>query len=156
MTIRLELLPPGHSEFAGIHLAQGLVALARGDAVTAERELTEGQAIVAALESPDRVPIDAIEIALARAVALQGRTAEGLAIAREAVDRMQANMAPGHWQRRAAEAIIGLPPLVVQPTAAALTQAETTLTKLREELGPNAPSVREIEAALVASAPGNR
>ncbi len=156
MTIRLELLPPGHSEFAGVHLGRGLIALARGDAVTAEQELREGQAIVAALESPDRVPIDAIDLALARAIALQGRREEGLVIAREVIGRMQANMPSGHWQRRTAEAIVGLPPLVAQPAGAALAQAEMTLTELRAELGPNAPSVREIEAAVAASAAGNR
>jgi serine/threonine-protein kinase len=152
LAVRQEVLPPGHSEFAQAHLGLGLLALARGDAAAAERELRTGREVVAALPSPDRVPIDEIELALARAVALQGRDDEGLAVATEAVARMQTTVAPGHWRRRAAEAMIGLPPLLSHPDDDALAHAQEALAQLREQLGPDAPLVHELAAALAAQA----
>ena len=148
LAIRQEVLPPGHSEFAEAHLGLGLLALAHGDAVAAEGELRAGREVIAALASPDRVPIDKIELALARALTLQGRDDEGLAVATGAVERMRNEVPPGHWLRRSAEALIGLPPLAPQPTVAAVARAGETLAALREQLGPNAPLVGELEAAL--------
>lgn len=152
LAVRQEVLPSGHSEFADARLGLGLLALTRGDAVAAERELRTGREVIAALASPDRVPIDEIELALARALALQGRNDEGLAVATAAVQRMRDNVAPGHWLRRTAEALIHLPPLVQQPTAAAVARGQEALAALREQLGPDAPLVRELEAALAAAA----
>lgn len=148
LAVRRGVLPSGHSEFADAHLGLGLLAMARGDALAAERELRAGREVIAALASPDRVPIDEIELALARALALQGRNEEGLAVATTAVQRMRNDMAPGHWLRRAAEAMLGLPPLTPQPTAAAIIRGREALAALREQLGPDAPLVRELEAAL--------
>lgn len=148
LAIRQEVLPPGHSEFAEAHLGLGLLALAHGDAVAAERELRAGREVIAALASPDRVPIDKIELALARALTLQGRDDESLAVATGAVERMRNEVPAGHWLRRSAEALIGLPPLAPQPTVAAVARAGETLAALREQLGPNAPLVGELEAAL--------
>lgn len=148
LAVRQEVLRPGHSEFAQAHLGLGLLALARSDAVAAERELRGGRAVIAALASPDHVPVDEIELALARALALQGRIDEGLALAADVIERMRRQMAPGHWQRRAAEAMIDLPPLVTAPSAAAVARADEALVALREQLGPNAPLARELEATL--------
>ncbi len=148
LDVRREVLPPGHSEFAQAHLGLGLLALAQGDPGAAERELDAARAVVAALPSPDRVPIDEIEMALARALALQGRRDEALVVARGAVQRMQSSVPAAHWQRRAAEALVGLPPLVAQPDAAAMARGREMLERLREQLGREAPLVRELEAAL--------
>lgn len=150
LAIRREVLPPGHTDFAGLHLGFGRLALARGDAITAERELRTARAIVEALQSPDRVPINEIELELAHAMALQGRHADSRVIAQRVITRMQRAIAPRHWQRRAAEALVGLPPLEPAPDVAALRLARTTLESLRTELGPTAPSAIKIEAALAA------
>lgn len=152
LAVRQEVLPPGHPEFVEVHLGLGLLALARGEATVAERELQAGRAVIGGMVSPDRVPVDELELALARALALQGRNDEGLAVATGAVERMRSEVVPSHWQHRAAEAMIGLPPLVAQPTAAAVARAQETLATLREQIGPHAPLVHELEAALAAAA----
>lgn len=148
LAVRREILPPGHGEFARLHLRLGELALARGDPAGAEREARAGLAVITGLASPDRVPLDELELLLARAVALQGRISEGQALARPAVERMRATLDPGHWRRLAAEAMIGLQPLASQPTAEATALAVDTLDQLRVRLGPNAPLVRELEAAI--------
>ena len=152
--IRRDLLPPAHAGHVGSFLGLARLGLARNTAAgaaQAERALREALAIIDALPSPDRVPLDAVELTLARALALQGQRAEAGRLATGVVARMQAQKAASHWRRRAAEAVVGLPPFVAVATPQAVALAQQTRGALGEQLGPQAPVVQDIEAGLRAA-----
>lgn len=145
------LVSARHAERVGHHLTGARIALARGtpaELKRAERELRAGLARIAALPSPDRVPRDAMELALAQALARQGRRDEGRAVAEAALARMRQTLPAGHWRRLLAEAAIGLPPLQAAATPEAVALARQTLVTLRERTGPEAPAVHELEQSL--------
>ncbi|HSW20189.1 MAG TPA: tetratricopeptide repeat protein, partial [Ramlibacter sp.] len=148
LAVRRAVLPAGHAEMVGPQLGLGRVALARGDAAAAERALRSALALIEAVRTPDRVPRDRVELALARAVALQGRRNEGQRIAAGAIERMRAALPATHWRLQAAQAALGLPPFVALAGPAQSAAARATLVALRERLGPGADVVRELAAAL--------
>lgn len=149
--LRRELLPPAHAEHVGPLLGLARLALLRGRPAEAERELRAARAVIASLTSPDRVRTLEVEWQLARAVALQGRREEALALAAAALGAMRERLAPKHWRLRAAQAAIGLPPFVAQPTSGTVQAARAVNEQLTGELGPEAFAVRDLAAALVAA-----
>jgi serine/threonine-protein kinase len=153
LAVRREILPPGHADTISSHFGLARVALARGDLPLAERELGTAMDVIAKIQSPDRLQRDAVELLLGRVVAMQGRRAQGRAIAAEGVKRRQQTMPPGHHRRLAAEAGVELPPFVERASGAAERSARDTLDILRRRLGPNAPAVRELESQLALQPP---
>jgi tetratricopeptide (TPR) repeat protein len=152
--IRRDLLPPAHAGHVGSHLGLARLGLARGTAAgvaQAEQALREALAVIEALPSPDRVPLDDVELTLARALALQGQRDEAGRLAAQTVARMQTRQPVGHWRRRAAEAVVGLPPFVATATPQAVALAQQTRLALSAQLGPMAPVVLEIDAGLRAT-----
>lgn len=152
--IRRALLPPAHGNHVGTHLGLARLGLARGTPAglgQAERESRAALVVIDALPSPDRVPLDDVELTLARALALQGRRDEAGRLAAQVVARMQTQKAADHWRRRAAEAVVGLPPFVAAATPQAVALAQQIRQALGEQLGPMAPVVQEIEAGLRAA-----
>jgi len=143
-----QVLPAGQAQFVGPHRGLARVALARRDLAGAERELGAALAIIKGLKSPDRVPLEQIEWMLGRVMAERGRRAPGRALAAEAVAGMQQKRPASHYARRAFEAGIALPPFVEHPSAAARARAEATLEALRRDLGPDAPTTRELGEQL--------
>ncbi|HSM22303.1 MAG TPA: tetratricopeptide repeat protein, partial [Rubrivivax sp.] len=151
---RRDLLPPVHADHVGTQLGLARLGLARGTGAgvaQAEGVLREALALIESLPAPDRVPLDDVQLTLARALALQGRREEASQLAAQVVARMKTQVAATHWRRRAAEAVVGLPPFVASAQPGAIALAQQTLEALREQLGPHAPAVQEIEAGLLAA-----
>ncbi len=152
--VQRALLPPVHASHVYTQLALARVAMARGGAgrlASAERLLRAAHDQIAAMPSPDRVPLDDVEIALARVLALQGASAEADDLAQRVRDRVRRTLAPDHYRRLAAEAVLALPPFVAAPTAAAVAQARDALQRVRAATGPQARRVRDIVAGLRAA-----
>jgi eukaryotic-like serine/threonine-protein kinase len=151
LTLRRELLPPGHGDFFSVHLALGRLALAQGRPAAAETDLREALRIIDGLPTAGRRRSDEAALHLARALALQGRADEAAALAGRARADAQARFEPGDWRLRALQAQLLLPPLQAQPGEAERTAVQATLVLLRERLSPQAPLVRDIETALAAA-----
>ncbi len=149
--IEREVLPPVHASHAHTRLALARLASARSTAqglAQAERLLREALDQIAALPSADRVPLDAVELELARTLALQGQVEPGRAIYAAVVQRMRESLPQNHWRRLAAEAAFALPPWVERPTAPELIRIQQMLTQLRALTGKDADAVRRIEQAM--------
>jgi tetratricopeptide (TPR) repeat protein len=151
VAIEREVLPPVHASHAHTRLALARLALARSSPqgpARAERLLREALEQIAALPSPDRVPIDSIDLELARTLALQGQVEAGRTIFAAAIQRMRDKLPERHWRRLAAEAAFALPPWVEQPTVPERDRARQALAELRELTGTQAQAVRQLEQAL--------
>ncbi len=132
---------------ATTYLALGRLAQARGDSALAEAELRSGLAILGELVSPDRTPIDDINMELGHVIAAQGRREEGRAQAELALQNIRSARPSGDLSRQAAEVRVQLPPFVEQPTDAARAQAHATIELLQQRVGPKEPvSLRLLHA----------
>jgi eukaryotic-like serine/threonine-protein kinase len=151
LAVRQQVLPAGHSSLAAVHLGLGRVAMARGRLPKAEAEGRQALSILRAMTSPDRVPLDEVLILVARAAARQGRRDEARVLSEEAVAVLRQQRPPGHYRRLAVEAEVQLPPFVAVAAAPALQRAQQTWVDLQQRLGPQAPVVTELGAALAAA-----
>ena len=86
---------------------------------------------------------------LALAIALQGRRDEARALAATALQRL----VPSHWHRQAMAALRDLPPFVAEPSVQALDRARAVHDALLARLGPGAPAVADLAAAMVGAGP---
>jgi serine/threonine-protein kinase len=154
LAIRRAVLPNDHGDLVRSYLMLGRIALADaelGDTqlpdtklAVAERHLREARRIALVGENLHRAPTEDVLITLGRVLALRGQREEGRAFTAEGA----AMRPPNHHRRQVAEATLGLPPFVVQPTPEAMDAARQLRDELRQRLGPNAPSVRELDEAL--------
>jgi eukaryotic-like serine/threonine-protein kinase len=151
LTVRRQVLPPGHADLVATHVGLARLALARGQEALAEREYRNALRIIEGLTSPDRVPRDRVEMALGQVVALQGRREEGLAMAQRGLQHLLERRPAGHWLRLAAEVSLGLRPFVDKVAPQAETVAREALEVLRHRLGPRAPTVLDLEGQLALS-----
>ncbi|MCP5272330.1 MAG: serine/threonine protein kinase [Burkholderiaceae bacterium] len=144
LSIRREVLPADHGDLVRSHLMLGRIALADGQPASAERHLREALRVARVGENLHRAPTEDVLIVLGRAVAMQGRREEGRALTAEGAAMRRI----GHHRRQVAEALLGLPPFV----ATASPEATDLATRLRDELvqrlGPEAPSVFELDRSL--------
>jgi eukaryotic-like serine/threonine-protein kinase len=137
---------------ATTQLVLGRVAQARGDSALAETELRSALARLGELVSPDRTPINDINMELGHAIAAQGRRDEGRAQADLALQNIRDARPASDWRRQVAEARVQLPPFVDQPTEAARVQARATIEMLQQRVGPNEPNSLRLTRALGDSA----
>lgn len=151
LTVQQAVLPAGHADQIGSHLNLGLVALRRGGAAQwrrAEQSLRTAWSLIEGIRSPDRLPVDRVLGRLAEALARQGRHEEATAWLLRLQAWQRENRPPGHWRRRAWAVLQTLPPFQPRVSAEARDRAQVELERLRVDLGPQAPTVREIERAL--------
>jgi eukaryotic-like serine/threonine-protein kinase len=152
LAVRTRVLPAGHGDLAGNHLGLAQVALRRGQPAVAEAALRKALAIIEGLASPDRVPDARVKLALGRSLALQGRRAEGLDLAKQGLQRLREKAPPTHWRVQAAEVALTLPPFVPMATPAAAGAAAAVREALRSRLSDDAPTVRALDAQLALQA----
>ena len=140
--------PPNPIDLANTRLALGRLALARDDLARSEIELQDARALLGQLTSPDRTPIDEIEMTLGRVIAAQGRREEGHNVAALAVQRLRASRPADDWRRQTAEALLQLPPFVEAPSEEAQAQARATIDFLHQRIGSNEPGSVQLARAL--------
>ena len=146
--VMVQVLGAGHGDRAGVMLSQARLALRRGRTADAVALLQRARALIEALASPDRVPHGQVLLLLGHATALQDRRDEGLALAREGLQRLRDRHPPTHWDVQAAEAGLGLPPLVAAADPQALAAARQARDRLAQRLGARAPVVQALEGQL--------
>ena len=148
LTVRRQVLPPGHADHVGSHNGLARLALARGQRGAAEREYRQALRIIEGLATPDRVPRGRVELGLGHVIALQGRREEGLAMAQQGLQHLRERYPADHWRRQQAEVSLALRPFVAQVTPQAEAAARRALDELRLQLGPRAPAVLALQAQL--------
>jgi serine/threonine-protein kinase len=152
--VQREVLPPVHAAHATVGLGLAQVGLARGTPLAlarAEHLLRAALETIQALPSADRVPLDGVELTLARVLALQQRPDEAAPLAQRVGQRVRDRLPAGHYRRLAIEAMLTLPPFVPAPSADAVSAARGALVPLRQRTGPESTWVRELEAGLRAA-----
>ena len=102
--VMVQVLGAGHGDRAGVMLSQARLALRRGRTADAVALLQRARALIEALASPDRVPHGQVLLLLGHATALQDRRDEGLALAREGLQRLRDRHPPTHWDVQAGTA----------------------------------------------------
>lgn len=148
------VLPPVHAAHVRTQWALAQLAMARGGPLAlpqAERLLRSALETAAALPSPDRVPLDRVELALARVLMLQQRSGEAAPLVQRVSARVRERLPPGHYRRLGIEAVLSLPPFVPAPTAEAVTRAREALFRLRALTGPEATWVQDVDTGLRAA-----
>jgi len=135
------------SDRVNIHLVQGLIALKRSDWHSAESEFLQGQALILALPSRGRAPLDRVEYGLALALAQQGDDS-ALALAETVVKRMIETHGPEDWRVRLLQAELTLPPFWNDSAELPIADVERVRASVADEIGPNALAVLQLAARL--------
>lgn len=148
------VLPPVHAAHVRTRWAQARLALARGGPLawpTAERLLQSALKTVAAMPSLDRVPLDEVELTLARVLALQQRLGEATPLVQRVGRRVRDRLPADHYRRLGVEAVLSLPPFVSAPGPEEVSRTREVLSRLRALTGPQAAWVRDVEDGLRAA-----
>jgi tetratricopeptide (TPR) repeat protein len=145
--LREAVLPAGAVDHVGTLVAQARLARARGRLDEAESLLRRALARA----TQDKTLREEAELALGDVLAVDGRTAEAAGLLRRAADSLW----HGHWLREATLARLRLPPFAAHPTADDVAAARAAAADLRKRLGPDAPVLRQLEAALAVAPPGS-